>query len=595
MRRLLVVAALVAAALPIPAGAHASRHVTPAARFARQQWAARYRELARNLPVTPLLDAVDAAMAKETYDFAEAIPAGDLDGDGSADIADFRGRETFDDTTGEYSVDARVEIRRGRDGKLLWTQPLSGDYPYVLFTAVGKNGKPGMVTMAFDGNEQDAFVAGAGAGLTAITAYEGGTGAVAWTYTTQLAYAASIVHGAGTETYVDDMGDLVPGGGTDLLLDTLVGAGAGDPVGAASAFRGTDQLRVLDGATGTVRDIGRAFDVESGYVYPAVVGDVTGDKRDDVAVVVETLGTPALHVLSSADGSERYSVGGLPDAERYVVRRLTDVTGDGRSDLGVVSESFENDLWKVTLVDGAKGTAAWTRDGWGAVAVGNADRKRGDEVVLTNQVYTEGKVGFTAAAYDASGRAVWSVARSVPLPESSEEGYMSRTSIGFVGDVHGDGVLDIGYAIVVTPMGGSARRDEGLVDGRTGRVVRDPAPDMVMAGVSFDGRGNDAYTRTFANGVLSVTAWRGDAPKRLWQSSVAIGSKGDRLQGTFGARLDRDRCADLLVTVAGTRTTTVVLSGATGAPVWALTRSGDAAGVVTHPKARSVKRFGRTC
>jgi hypothetical protein len=592
MRRFLV-AALVAAALPIPAGASAPRHVTPAMRFARQQWAARYRELARNLPVTPLLDAVDAAMASETYDFAEAIPAGDLDGDGTSEIADFRGRETFDDTTGEYSVSARVEMRRGRDGKLLWSKPLTGDYPLVLFTGVGKTGKPGMITVAFQGDEPDAVVAGAGAGVTAITAYEG-NGNVAWTYSTQLAYAASIVHGAGTQTYVDDLGDLVPGGGTDMLLDTLVGAGAGDPVGLTSAFRGTVQLRVLDGATGTVRDVGTAYDVESGYVYPSVVADVTGDKRDDIGVVVESLGTPELHLLSSADGKERSSAVAIADGDQYFVRRLTDVTGDGRSDLATLAMSFEDDSYKVTLVDGAKGTAVWTRDGWGSVAVGNVDGRRGDEIVLTTQVMTDDKVGFTAVAYNASGRAVWSVARSLPTPDA-EEGYMSRTSLGFVGDVHGDGVLDIGYAIVVTPFGGNARRDEGLVNGRTGRVARDPAPDMVMAGVVFDGRGNDAYTRTFTNGVLDVTAWRGDAPARLWQSSVAVGSKGDRLQGTYGAYLDRDRCGDLLVTVAGARTTTIMLSGATGAPAWALTRSGDGAGVVTHPKARSVRTFARTC
>ena len=90
-----------------------------------------------------------------------------------------------------------------------------------------------------------------------------------------------------------------------------------------------------------------------------------------------------------------------------------------------------------------------------------------------------------------------------------------------------------------------------------------------------------------------MTAWRGDRPARLWRSAVV--AAGDVVSGSFAGPLDRDRCAEVVVTLAGARLTTVVLSGANGAPLWSLTREGDAPGVVSRPAVRSLKRFVRTC
>lgn len=593
MKRYLLSAALVAAALPVPAMGDAPREAAPGLRAARQEWARQYRELARNMPVERLLDAADAAAATETFDYAELLPAGDLDGDGSGDVADFRAHETYDDATGAYSVTARVEARRGRDGRLLWSRVLPGEYPYAVFTAVGAKGRPGMIAFGFEGVQQDAMVAGTAVGATTATAYDG-AGSTVWTFSSETVSAASAVHGSGVGTYVDDMGDLVPGGGTDLLLDTQAGAAVTDPAGLADEFHGTLQVRVLDGATGVVRDLGMPYETDESLTWPGVIPDVTGDRRADVGVVVEQVGQATLHVLASSDGSSQYSMGAIQPGDRYRVYGLGDVNGDGVGDHVASSLSYLDEASEITVVDGKGGTALWSKEGWGAASLGNIDRRRGDEVVVTTMLDGDAGVGFSAAAYDASGRTVWSVKR-VAVTSDIENGYMTRVSTSDVGDVHGDGVLDLGYTVVVTPFGAAPRRDEGIVNGRTGRVMRDPVADMYNDSIAFDGRGTDSYTRVLANGVLTVTAWRGDAPKRLWQVAVPAGAKGDRVQDSFGAHLDRDRCGELLVTVAGARTTTVVLSGATGAPMWALTRTGDAAGVVSRPSARSRKTFARTC
>ncbi|HEX8003891.1 MAG TPA: hypothetical protein VF519_14485 [Mycobacteriales bacterium] len=596
MKRLVVAAALVAAALPVTARAAApaapAGPAAPAAAArpplaqARRAWAERYRANAGGLPVEPLVAAVEERAALgEAFDFAMLLPAGDLDGDRLDDVADLRWHETFDDVSG-YSATVRMDVRHGRTGAAMWSLDLPGEYPYVVFAPVGADGRNGVVSVGVTGARQDVFVAGGEAGLGTVTAYDA-SGARVWEVTEAVTSSWSVAGLATSYTWFDDDGDLVPGGGRDYVLDTTTAAGAG-PGGRSLA-----RVRVLDGATGEVRDLGAPFVNDRLDVYPVAVPDVTGDKRDDVALVSQDGGVATLRVLSSADGTEARAVEVEP-ADIHFVRALPDVTGDGRPDAAVERITYDGER-TVSLVDLAAKRVVWEREGRGAYPIGDVDRRRGSEVVVVSTFDEDPKrLGVRLTAYGAAGGARWSVTRALSLA-GFEEGF-GYVATAPVGDTNGDRVEEVRYRLFLQRFDGKpSRHDGGVVDGRTARVRRDPADDMVSTALPVDGRGTDALAAAVTNGVLSVTAWRGDAAARLWQTTFTVG-RGTELETAEVGHLDRDRCAEVLVSTGdGTRSTSMVLSGATGAPLWVLTRDGQAAGVVSRPRARSVKRFVRTC
>jgi hypothetical protein len=585
VKRVLAAVAVVAAALPVPAvSAHAPRDV----RAARAAWLARYHSLGHHLADGPVAEAVAAQKAEEVSTYAFLTKAGDLDGDGHGDVADLRVKEVFDDTTGAFSVTVRVEVHAGRDGRLLWSKPIDGDFPFILFEKVGAQARPGMIVASFTEAGQDALVAGGDAYTAALTAYDG-AGKSVWTASSQGAGAGSVIGGAGYGFEIEDVGDLMPGGAADLLFVTWQYADAYDPIVGLGGGALRLQLGVLNGATGATSNLGNPFVTTSDAAYPSVVGDVTGDKRDDVVFVVgDEAGTAMkMHVVSSSDGTEPYAALGLA-TDYYTARRLTDVTGDGRADLALFDESGN-----VRLIDGAKGRVAWTRRGDNLSAIGNADRKRGDEVVITTSTWKSDTVGFTVTVINGSGKTVWSKTRMISTGGGGDDARTS-VSVGDIGDVQTDGIHDIGYSIVVQPFGRATRREDATLDGRNGRMFRDAVVDMRAAGTAFDGRGVDAYTRTIANGVLSVGGWRGDKPGKLWAVSVGVGG-ASHVSASIGTDLDRDRCGDLVLSLDGATQVAVALSGATGKPLWVLTRTDDAPGVVTHPSPRTYKRYAKTC
>jgi len=202
------------------------------------------------------------------------------------------------------------------------------------------------------------------------------------------------------------------------------------------------------------------------------------------------------------------------------------------------------------------------------------------------------ELGFELTTYNAAGTKLWSAKRVISF--KGIDSFMATGSYGEIGDTNGDGANEIGYSLKL--MGDSAKRaDEGTIDGRTGKVRRDPVSGMFATRLAFDGNGSDGYRIDNKKpNVLHATAYRGHDSKVLWDVTMAVKGMPNTVATALYA--GRDKCADLAVGVSNAGTfTTYVLSGATGRPLWALTRSGDGAGKVTHPSARSAKTFSRSC
>jgi hypothetical protein len=583
----------VAPAVATAAPHHA--HPSSSAKFAaaRSAWLAERARLGAHLPLAGRYGAdvaggSGAAFDKYVDDSAYLEPAGDLDRDGGQDFVDIRDHNEFDDTVGTFTESVRLEAHRGRDGAKLWSVSIpSATWIYVTFAKTGAKGLPGVLVTAYGGAGADAIVAGGGQDEALLYSYDN-TGTLVFTKRLEGGEAGAPGGYGYTFDEIDGLLDANAGGGTDIVLSSIAGGGAYDPTDTADVSRERIQTSIVDGATGTERMLGDAIVTDGSLTYGVGLGDLDHDKLDDVGRISGVAGKPSLTALSSATGKALWSYAAKSPAY-WGVDMLSDVTGDGVRDVSVLSFS-ESGAETVTLLDGKTGKARWTKAGSRLFVIGNADRKRGDEVVVGSNVGSSasgGSIGFTTAAYTAAGKRLWSVTRKVAKPSSSDKSY--TRSYGPIGDANLDGVAEIGYGLS-TGQGSKEHRDYGAIDGRTGRVSRDPVKDMWGTSVAIDGRGSDAYTRTLKGGLLTVTAWRGDRPSPLWTMSVK--ASGD-VYSSYGTYADKDRCGDLLVSYGGdSGKTTLLISGATAKPVWAITRRGDAAATVSHPAAKKVRRFG---
>ena len=419
------------------------------------------------------------------------VAVGDLDGDGVGDLAEPQSGIVFDPSlTG-------VTARSGASGEPLWQVRLPL-VTRILPVRTGPGDEPGLVAVA-DGIHH--------AGVAMVDR----TGEVLWYRTWPAATDITVTTGG-----------FLPGGGDDLMVARYDGAGS---------TKSTRVAEIVNGGTGATAAVLGPELIGARYTDPVPLGDLDGDGATDLAWTVPSAtdtGGSAVRAISGDDGRTLWENGTLDQSGIDPPTPVGDMTGDGRPDLVVTTGGWSTS----TLFSGADGTVAWTRPGQRALAVQDISGDRLPDVVLLDG----DESGVTARAYDRFGRTV----------------YRSRLPYNWfepAGDLTRDGVTDFR---ATWWREDHHRTPEGLIDGRSGRVLRThPTETEIPLGRSVDCRGADTLTGTYGKTSGVVRALDGRNGRTLWSVRIPVEPGGVPDAAFTVLARSRSRCADVLVSAAG--------------------------------------------
>jgi hypothetical protein len=522
-----------------------------------------------------------AAISLNKENFAQLVPAGDLDGQGGPDVFDYRMGASH------RTINAAVTARSGTTGASLWSRELPGTkdsltIPFPDPDLVGADGTPGVLLV-----EQSLPLFSDTSTITLRVRALDGAGNLLWSRTMS---GKDIISGH-RETLTDVpivMGHIhnVDEPGHNLLVDVLNGTfnirtGNG---------QGSDQPEVLAAANGSVTPLGpiAASTVDIPQALP--VPDLSGDGLDDLAItnpgasVSAERGDTGAVVWTSTDVAVDAGAVALP---------IGDVSSsDGIGDLALANDAQTatgRDRQTISLIDGATGSGLWTHradcpyriDGVGASDRPAVGLVTGSAGPIGSR---SGLAGVTVAPRYATGRVAFRRTVRVRVkPRHPAPSGDASLDVGTFGDVQPDGAQDLLVRMAVK-VGHRSRRDRGVLSGRTGRLVRQHL-GVAADGSLVQGDGTDMLiTHHTAHGVrlAGVDAATG-AP--LYRRHVAS-SGGMRPELAYGIRVTGHDCSDVSMSaISGTSLLVSLLDGA-GDSLWSVTSTADALrGGTVHPGA----------
>ena len=539
--------------------------------------------------------------------FGNAVAgAGDVDGDGYADVAI---GALWEDATwdAEGAVHLYLGSASGLAAEPVWTATSGqedANYSYATSCAgdVNGDGFADLVVGAYDYAPGGAafLYLGSASGPAAEPAWVGEPGQGGATYGSS-ASSAGDVNGdgladvlVGAQNYDHGYG---AAGGALLYYGTTAGVPSGDVDALAQAAQ-----------------LGASAEDLYGYAV-ASGGDLDGDGYDDVAVgayyddnggdasglVFVFMGSPTGVTSGGADDADAVLVGDTGAHFGLSVAIAGDVDGDGYADLAVGAPYDDNAIatsgsvfvfggspsglptgGAVALADTLiEGDAYSTQFGWALAGAGDVDGDGyADLVVGAPQDPTVGELAGSAFVFTGSTTGITSgvstaVAQAVIRGDADADqlGY----SVSGAGDVDGDGFADVLVGAIYTDDGFSSAGTAFVFEGSPTGVVSGPATavattalrgEAVSAALGWrvasagdldaDGFGDIAAWQRYASSGLSGPVWlfAGSAsgiPSGAASLFAAAVVTGDGLDDHFGAGLasagdlDGDGFSDLLV------------------------------------------------
>ncbi|MDQ3981800.1 MAG: hypothetical protein M3271_03860, partial [Actinomycetota bacterium] len=553
------------------------------------------------------LAAVLRAQETGSAHFVYSDPVHDVSGDTRADVlaVDTYLEYEFgsDVLSPTFTYETRVIVRalEGATGRVLWTKRahFENGFMDIVEAKTGARGRNGFSLLIMDGAlgpaEERRFT------IRAVT----GRGKRLWsrTYQTVVVERFPLTAYANVPVILGTF-DAFEGPATDYLvgLGDLAYSGIGwvSDVGAVS----------IDGTGGTetthlAREIGAGGDVP----VPWPAGDLSGDGLDDYVFV-----NPHPQVAQGEEGQELGGVlrgrrgddgtliwerGGFDFGETITVwvYPVEDLAGNPRGDLLLAAwisdraRMQEGTDWDLYLVDGASGGPRWKRTGSWPYVPGDVDGDGADDVIArgvgTNARWTAADMRLWA--YDATGKTLWRKTYRTrsdgPLTCSAGCSSFIGTGFGSAGDLQPDGIVDSYVMQHIGHRPGGDTFARYLVDGRTGRRSLVSGKELFPLRTALDRRGADVSFVRWRDAAIEVVAARASGDP-LWDTvaSLRLPSEPTRLDfDVTSVRLDRDRCPDVIVSVAARQGQYVLtLDGGDGSLLWARTLDGPDADASTR-------------
>lgn len=504
------------------------------------------------------------------------IPMGDLDGDGSDDLATY-----------ESSRDGTViAARRGTTGEALWKVTLKEDrslvgvspsgwytsWSWVMFADGDGDGASDLLVVTVSPSP---WGDGAALGITQrVEAFDGSTGDSLWSWeelgsVVRVSEDAARIDAAQDLLWnIDIAGDVTGDGIADPFLQLCDGGDmtvAGLGVIWSTAAPGCDGIH-LDRTTGEIATSARAWGRPT--MWP--VADLSGDGKGDIVTLRAYSDWFYDVVAMTASGTELWTA--LAPYEELLWVWGAPLRGGASGDLVLFAMDYDEEAgtsagFQVHTMNGGNGETLWSR---------SFDWTRW----LSFQDDLDGDGGFDVLLFEARQDAVvtsvydgrsfrtrqWSTTIDVEFPP----GMQSDVGSYHLGDLDGDGATEIAVFPYAYTWGESFALGTRALDGRTGAVLwslpegTEP-PSPLRADV--DGNGTLDLGRTVEDGgSTAIEVMDGITRTPLWRTAARTDA---RWPYAFAADLTAHPGLEL---VASWSTTdgNLITGERAGAEIWAL-------------------------
>lgn len=500
------------------------------------------------------------------------VPAGDLDGDGRADVLGMNIR-----FQGDSPEQLQVTALRGADGAPLWTRQFVGQTAWAFPAAVRGAAGAIVVTTSLTTTGADAPVADAAKedlGLRVVAL--DGRGQAAWTRTWAGSLAYTVVNAIGNRTLTvrTDQAPMTvrllnADGGPDT--DVLVGSedlaltcsnGPKESCTTASTVRAEVARGEANGATSSRSILTSA----NGEPQLVAAPDLAGSGHDELLFFSPAASGTTASAFSAASGVPLWTTAGLPAVGHLHYLSVGDTTGAGGTDVVVWSMSTAYSAGHLgTLLQGKTGAVLWSHPlSFPARRAGAAPG--GHDAVGGLSVRRE--AGAIRVRYDLFAVGADAPARTAEYTTAVNSGRRYVVDLfADVGDLDGDGVADAGqrisnYDTVISEFAVSGRTGAKLWSGSLGQPLARDAHGQDLVAWSRQSRDTVAVSRLAgATGRARWTALLSGGPNFKLESADL---NGDGVAEVVAEPYSRTRNYD------GYAVHAFVLDGRTGRPLWSL-------------------------
>jgi hypothetical protein len=439
-----------------------------------------------------------------------AIPGPDLTGDGEPEIYDLR-------YSRDHAPEFDLVVRDGPDGHRLWRHQSDRTASIPFFVTVDKHEAPGVGLLEVD--------------IVAETTWN-------WYYSAfdatgrRLFEASPGARGiAGQEILKAEpwlRGHLRGGPGAEslLLFDVTTGLPTVAINGVGSGVY-TYETHAMSMADGSMVRLGETLSLTGFRPSSAAVGDVDGDGLDDYAVLHKgqaldrgVPGSDGVVRLHRRDGSLHTRTPHVPVGQSGYAVDAGDLNQDGQHEVLVMSGGNESGYGiyisggipddiprNVSLIDPAEGELRWSRRGWFGTSVERVDPGKIHDVAVIDTPRESGRVEVRITIMTTTAEVLRDqVAVSVPPGDSS------TSFVTLPGDVQPDGALDLVVGARSYRGRDEIARDEVLLDGRSGRRLRNdpgwplfgsvgaPGADLIRSEYDADTKSGETVIEDGATG-----------------------------------------------------------------------------------------------